>query len=593
MAKRHEVPLEDTWNLDDLFATEAAFNDALENVKNRGLAFVKKYQGQIKDAKTPDILLESFHELKTIMGEASPVMLYAMLDFSADMTDADKRRRSMETQAIFGMLQGELSFYPSEMNLLPEALLEQCANIDAEAATFFNDMLRERPYRLSPETEKVLSSLSQSIFDLPYQLYSSAKLADLSFPDFEVKDKIYPLSFALYEEKYAYDRNTDLRRKAFEVFSEELGRYRNTLATGYFAKVQSDVIMAKLRGYDNVFDYLLLSHKVDYETYLRQVEVIMAELSPHMRRYARKMKENWKLETLRYDDLKLPPLPGMDQPVTQSEAKNIVSDTLAIMGEDYQKLLLSAFEDRWFDFAANEGKSTGGFCAVPYKNHAYILLNWNGLLADVYTLVHELGHAAQGMLAQQERHFFDADPTLYYIEAPSTFHEVLLNDRLLSEAKTKEERQVIAARAVANTYYHNFVTHFIEAAWQHEVYKAVSQGAVLTADDFDRMFLDTLKQFWGDEVEMTPGAERTWMRQPHYYTGLYSYTYSAGLTVSTAAGKRIQREGQQAAKDWIKMLKLGGTMKPEALAKEAGVDITTDAALKETIAWIGQLVDEI
>ena len=146
---------------------------------------------------------------------------------------------------------------------------------------------------------------------------------------------------------------------------------------------------------------------------------------------------------------------------------------------------------------------------------------------------------------------------------------------------------------ISNTYYHNFVTHLREAWYQREVYKIIDEGGSVNAEKLSEIFRKNLELFWGDAVKIIDGAELTWMRQPHYYMGLYSYTYSAGLTVATAAAKRIEREGQPAVDDWKKVLDAGSTLDPTGLAALAGVDIRTDGPLNETIDYIGEIIDEI
>lgn len=146
---------------------------------------------------------------------------------------------------------------------------------------------------------------------------------------------------------------------------------------------------------------------------------------------------------------------------------------------------------------------------------------------------------------------------------------------------------------IANTYFHNFVTHLLEAAYQREVYHAVDRGEILQAGDYSNIKRKVLEKFWGDEIEINEGAELTWMRQPHYYMGLYPYTYSAGLTVSTQISQRILKEGEPAAQDWLRVLRAGGSKSPEELAKMAGVDITTDKPLMDTIAYIGSVITRL
>ena len=182
---------------------------------------------------------------------------------------------------------------------------------------------------------------------------------------------------------------------------------------------------------------------------------------------------------------------------------------------------------------------------------------------------------------------------MYFVEAPSTTNELLVEFYLKYKAGDDlRMKRWIISQMVAKTYYHNFVTHLLEAYFQREVYRLVDAGKSLDADTLNDLFRETLVKFWGPEVVLTEGAELTWMRQPHYYMGLYSYTYSAGLTIGTQVAKMIQKDSS-VANSWVEVLKMGGTKSAEELAKAAGVDVSTDAPLKDTIATIGSLIDEI
>ncbi|RKJ22560.1 oligoendopeptidase F, partial [Butyricicoccus sp. 1XD8-22] len=188
---------------------------------------------------------------------------------------------------------------------------------------------------------------------------------------------------------------------------------------------------------------------------------------------------------------------------------------------------------------------------------------------------------------------FNAEPSLYFIEAPSTMNEMLMANYLLQSSNDARFKRWVISTIIARTYYHNFVTHLLEASYQRKVYEIIDNGGSVNASILNNIKKSVLEEFWGDSVEIIDGAELTWMRQPHYYMGLYPYTYSAGLTIATQVYKRIQSEGQNAVEDWIKVLKTGGTKSPVELAQMAGVDITTDAPLKDTIAFIGSLIDQL
>jgi len=182
---------------------------------------------------------------------------------------------------------------------------------------------------------------------------------------------------------------------------------------------------------------------------------------------------------------------------------------------------------------------------------------------------------------------------MYFVEAPSTMNEMLMSNYLFEHSDDPKFKRWVIGSILSRTYYHNMVTHLLEAAYQREVYKLVDQGESLTAPLLNHITRNVYEQFFGDAIELTNGAELTWMRQPHYYMGLYSYTYSAGLTIGTVVAQKIKNEGQPAVNAWLNTLRAGGSKSPVELAKMAGVDITTEAALKSTIAYISKLVNEV
>jgi oligoendopeptidase F len=279
--------------------------------------------------------------------------------------------------------------------------------------------------------------------------------------------------------------------------------------------------------------------------------------------------------------------------VSIEESKNYILDGLSILGPEYQEMIREAYRDRWVDFAKNQGKSTGGFCASPYGTNSFILLSWNDRMADVFTLAHELGHAGHFKSCNAAQSIFDVDVSGYLVEAPSTMNELLMAHYLLKTKDDPRFRRWVLSCMISNTYYHNFVTHLLEAAYQREVYRKIDEGGSVDAPVLSQIMKETLQKFWGEDVEILDGAELTWMRQPHYYMGLYSYTYSAGLTIATQVCKRIEREGECAVEDWKKVLAAGSTVDPVEFAKMAGVDITTEEPLLDTIAYIGEIIDEI
>lgn len=589
LALRKDVPAELTWDLSSIYPTEEDMYADVERLESLADRIVQTYKGKLDTPQTIDRCLDDYREafrLMTLTGN------YCDLAVSVDYYDTYNQERNDKINRIISEVSSKLSFISSEISEQDDAVLKAAVAAATDNRLFLQDILREKPYRLHPETERALAALNQTL-TVPYQIYNMAKLADMKFDAFTVCGREYPLGYSLFEDDYEYDANPEVRRAAFAAFSKKIREYENVTAAAYNAQVQTEKTLATLRGFDSVFDSLLFSQKVTQDMYHRQIDLITEKLAPHMRRYARLLQRIHKLDKMTFADLKIAVDPEYDPKVTIEESKNYIEKGLAILGEDYTAMIKEAYRDRWVDFAKNQGKSTGGFCASPYGKNSFILLTWNNRMADVFTLAHELGHAGHFKACNSSQSIFDTDVSTYFVEAPSTMNELLMAHYLLKTNADPRFRRWVLSCMIGNTYYHNFVTHLMEAAYQREVYRIIDAGGSVNAETLNRIMKETLQKFWGDAVEISDDAARTWMRQPHYYMGLYSYTYSAGLTVATQACRRIEAEGQPAVDDWKKVLAAGSTKDPVGLAKMAGIDITTDAPLLDTIAYIGTIIDEL
>ena len=589
--KRIDVNVKETWDLSQIFETEFEYNSSLEMFKDLVDVFVDNYKDKIDNLETVNNSILDFIEISELI---SVLGAYATLPLEADYSDEKAKDRRAEFYSIIYPYYAKLSFYQNELLQLNQEILEE-ASKNPENKVFIEDILEFKSHSLDTNVEEILSQLSETM-NLPYTIYNTSKLQDMSFDNFEADGKTYKLSYNLYEDGYDSSPNTEIRRNSFKEFSKILRNYQNTTAAAYNAQVQKEKTLSNIRKYDSVFEYLLKSQKVDRSLYDRQIDVIMNELAPHMRRYAKLLKRIHKLDTMKYSDLKMEVDPDYSPKVTYEQAKEYILDGLSILGEDYQEILVDAFENRWIDYANNEEKSTGAFCSSPYGTNSFILMTFNNSMSDVMTLAHELGHAGHFQLAHENQNILNSDSSMYFVEAPSTCNELILENYLLDKAEEKNDLRMkrwILSQMISKTYYHNFVTHLLEAHYQREVYEIVDKGGHVYADTLNSLYKSTLEKFWGDAVDLEEGCELTWMRQPHYYMGLYPYTYSAGLTIGTQVAKKIRENGIEEAEDWKKVLKMGGTKTPQELANAAGVNVSTDKPLKDTISYIGSIIDEI
>lgn len=586
---RKDVEQSLTWDLSAIYATEEQYNLAVKELQGLTVDMEKSYKGKLNTASNMNQCLDKVREIAQLMYLTGS---YANLAVSVDHTNNENQDRFMKYMNIASDVDSRLSFVKSEIIQADERVIDDAISESKENSNYLKDIKRDKEYALHPEVERVLAALSGTL-QAPYSIYERAKLADMNFDNFTVDGVEHPLSFGLFEDEWEYENDTKVRRAAFEAFSSKLREYQHTVAAAYQTQVQKEKTMATLRGFDSVIDSLLFSQKVDRELYNRQIDLIMEKLAPHMRKYARLLQKIHKIEEMTFADLKIGIDPGYEPNITVEGSKKYIEEALSVLGEDYLDMIKRAYDERWIDFAQNKGKSTGAFCASPYGSHSFILISWAEKMAEVFVLAHELGHAGHFNLCNGSQSIFDTEVSTYFVEAPSTMNEMLMANYLMKVNDDPRFKRWVLSSMIGHTYYHNFVTHLLEAAYQREVYNLIDEGGSVQATKLNEIKRSVLEKFWGDDVKIIDGAELTWMRQPHYYMGLYPYTYSAGLTIATEVSKRILNEGQPAIDDWIEVLKAGSTKTPVELAKMAGVDITTEKPLLDTIEHIGNIIDEI
>ncbi|HGO3894455.1 TPA: oligoendopeptidase F [Staphylococcus aureus] len=585
---REDVPVSETWDLVDLFKDDQQYYESIDALVQQANQFHHTYATTLNSIEQINTALA---ELENILIALDRLSNYAELRLSVDTSNIEAQVLSAKLSTTYGKIVSQLSFVESEILELPEEILQQLEE-SCPYQHYIKQLIKQKPFQLSASVEQVLATLSPTL-NSPYDLYGTTKMLDITFDSFEHDGTTYPVDYATFENDYEDNKDPEFRRKSFKSFSDGIRKYQHTTAATYNMQVQQEKIEADLRGFESVIDYLLHSQEVTRDMFDRQIDMIMRDLAPVMQKYAKLLQRIHGLDNMRFEDLKISVDPDYEPEISIEDSKNYIFGALSVLGDDYTNMLREAYDQRWIDFAQNKGKDTGAFCASPYFTHSYVFISWTGKMAEAFVLAHELGHAGHFTLAQKHQPCLESEASMYFVEAPSTMNEMLMANYLFNTSDNPRFKRWVIGSILSRTYYHNMVTHLLEAAYQREVYHKVDQGESLNAPTLNEIMLNVYKQFFGDAVDMTEGAELTWMRQPHYYMGLYSYTYSAGLTIGTVVSQKIKNEGQPAVDAWLETLKKGGSVSPVELANIAGVDITTEQPLKSTIQYISDLVDEV
>ncbi|MFU2164692.1 oligoendopeptidase F [Streptococcus pluranimalium] len=587
LKKRSTFPENELWDLTALYKDRQDFLLAIEKALADIDTFVLNYQDKLE---TVADFTQALMELEQIYIQMSHIGAYAFMPQTTDFSDDSfaelaKAGDDFETKARVA-----LSFFDTALATADQAVLDTL-----EANPHFSAAIRQakiqKEHLLDPKVEKALSNLRE-VLGAPHDIYTKMRAGDFAMEDFEVNGKTYSNSFVTYENFYQNHEDAAVRDKSFRSFSEGLRVHQNTAAAAYLAKVKSEKLMADMRGYSSVYDYLLAEQEVDKAMFDRQIDLIMSDFGPVAQKYLKHVAQVNGLDKMTFADWKLDIDTDLNPQVSITDSYDLVMKSLAPLGPEYTREIEPYQTERWVDFAANANKDSGGYAADPYRIHPYVLMSWTGRLSDVYTLTHEIGHSGQFIFSDNHQSYYNTHMSTYYVEAPSTFNELLLSDYLENQFDSPRQKRFALAHRLTDTYFHNFITHLLEAAFQRKVYDLIEAGGTFGAETLNAFMKDVLTDFWGDAIEIDDDAALTWMRQSHYYMGLYSYTYSAGLVLSTAGYLNLKQKAN-GAKEWLDLLKSGGSKTPLETAMIIGADISTDKPLRETIQFLSDTVDQI
>ena len=584
---RSEFPENELWDLTALYQDQEDFLRAIEKAREDIQKFVRDYQGKLS---TFEDFERAFAELEQIYIQISHIGNYGFMPQTTDFGDESFAQIAQAAMEFETEANVALSFFDDALVGADEAVLERLGQEPHLTSAIRQAKIKKAHY-LGADVEKALTNLGE-VFYSPQDIYTKMRAGDFAMADFEVDGKVYKNSFVTYENFYQNHENAEIREKAFRSFSEGLRQHQNAAAAAYLAQVKSEKLLADMKDYDSVFDYLLAEQEVDRSMFDRQIDLIMSEFAPVAQKYLKHVAKVNGLEKMTFADWKLDLDSELNPEVSIDDAYDLVMKSVEPLGQEYCQEVARYKEERWVDFAANAGKDSGGYAADPYRVHPYVLMSWTGRMSDVYTLIHEIGHSGQFIFSDNHQRYFNAHMSTYYVEAPSTFNELLLSDYLERQFDNPRQKRFALAHRLTDTYFHNFITHLLEAAFQRKVYTLIEEGGTFGASKLNAIMKEVLTEFWGDAVEIDDDAALTWMRQAHYYMGLYSYTYSAGLVISTAGYLHLKND-ENGARDWLELLKSGGSKTPLESAMIIGADISTDKPLRDTIQFLSDTVEQI
>lgn len=599
---RKDVPVEETWDLTPIYASDQAWEDAYVQQE----AELDQLLANSLSVNTASELVTSLNTYNLVMETQSRLGSYALYKYSEDSTDQHNQSRMGRSQLLGKKVSSLSSRLVNKLLELPEERLATFKKEEKELIQyhrFIEKLNLSRPHTLEPNVEKALSAVMQPL-NVGNTIYMSITSSDMQFEQVKNKDgQDVSVSLFTYMTQIETSPDTVLRRNAYDSLSEGLSKYQHGLAQTLTNEIQKNVAMAHLRQYPSTLDYLLhyaspannqfyAGDGVSAAYFEDVLDTFQQHLAPHMQRYARLRKKQLGLESLKFSDVKAPLDPNFDPSITFEEAGDIIVAAVEPLGREYQDLMRKAFTDRWVYRGNNVGRRMIAFGGGVHGVHGYSFYPWGGNLFDLVLLGHELGHAVHANLSADQQKIINNGQSLLFVEAPSTLVEHLIVSYLKKNRRDARLHRWLNMYLMMS-YHHNCVTHILEAELLRRLYKMADAGTPLSTHVMNETKGAILKEFWGDTVEIDEGAKLTWMRQPHYYMGLYPFTYSIGTSASTVIANQIETEGEKVGASFTNVLKMGGTLSGLELYKQAGIDMANMNVIKEAIQHVGQIVDEL
>ena len=587
--ERSEIPVEDKWAVEDLYPSDAAWEQEAATLEQEKKLFAG-FSGTLgQNAQTLLAYLENMERVNIKVGR--------LIQYSQRKGDEDTRNSFY--QAMIGRLRSMMvsinaacSFETPEIMAISDEQMERfysdCPGLE-RYRRYLNDMRRRKAHTLSAAEEKLLASAGE-VCAAPGSIYGVFANADLSFADaVDSQGDTHPLRQGTF---VRLQESTDrvLRKSAYDNLYAGFAGFKNTAAGLLNAQNKQLKFQAQARKYDSAFKAALDRTNVPTDVYLNLIEAVHQNLDK-MHRYVRLRKKLMQVEDLHFYDIYLPLVADVDREIPFAESKQTVYEAMHPLGDDYRAILKQGFENRWIDVYTNEGKRSGAYSAGA-DVHPYVLLNYSGTLSSQFTLAHEMGHALHSYLSNKHQNPVDAHYVIFVAEVASTLNEALLMEHLLSKTTDKKERAYL-------------INHFLDkfkgaifrqtmfAEFELNIGRMVQEGKTLTAEVLCAEYKRLNELYYGPDMVVDDKIAMEWARIPHFYYNYYVFQYATGYSAAIALSRKILKEGERAVKDYLGFLSGGCSKSPIDLLKGAGVDMTASEPVDQALALFGELLDEM
>lgn len=589
MKKRSEADSKYTWKLEDMVAEDSQWEQMFKEASGE-ISEYASYKGRL--AGSADTLYACLLFDDKLSQKIERLYVYARMRSDEDTTVQRYQDMFSRAQTLSYRAAENSSFLVPEILSMDRELLEQYMAADNGIGHFkraLEIILARRDHTLSGEMEELLAQ-SYDATQGASQIFTMFNNADVKFPvitgesgeGIQITHGNY---ISLMENQ---DRR--IRKDAFEGLYSVYEQFSNTLAAAFSSNVKQAVFYAKAKKYASSREYYLADNEVPELVYDNLVKAVRENIMK-LHEYTRVRKDVLGVDELHMYDLYVPMVAAADRRYTYEEAKSIVLEGLAPLGEEYLSLLKQGFDSRWIDVYENEGKRSGAYSWGTYGSHPYVLLNFHGTLNDVFTLAHEMGHSIHTWYSDRNQPFTYAGYKIFVAEVASTCNEALLIRHLLKKAGSREEKAYLLNHFL-ESFRGTLFRQTMFAEFEDMAHKKAARGESLTAESLCSIYRQLNADYFGPAMTVDRQIDYEWERIPHFYTPFYVYQYATGFSAAVAISSRIMSGEPGALEGYKKFLSGGCSMKPIELLKLCGVDMSTTRPVDEALGFFGELIEE-
>lgn len=587
---REEIDNKYKWDLSSMFPSDEAFEAGLEELK----AYCPKllaFKGKI--STSAQALLE-FLQLEDQMN----LLLYKIINYAERKSDEDTRVAKYQAYvanatSAYTQVGEATSWFAAELLAIPAESVEKFY-AEVPALEFYrrklNKILNQREHTLSAEEEALLAR-AEELAVQPTNIFSMFDDADLTFDDaVDSEGKTHKLTSGSFV-PLLMDADRVLRESAFKQLYSRFGEFRNTSAAILTSQVKNLQFFSSSRKYASSLEAALAENEIPVEVYNNLIDAVHQNF-PAFYKYVDLRKRVMGLDELHFWDVYTPLVDDVDMKFTYEEACDLIVKALAPMGEEYVGLVKKGLESRWVDVYETPGKRSGAYSAGGKGMNPVMLLNFQGGLDDVYTLIHEMGHSLHTYFSSHNQEITYSDYSIFVAEVASTCNEALLSHYLL-EHETDPARHAYILNHFLEGFRGTIYRQCMFAEFERDISQMNADGVALNAEVLSERYGKLCAEYFGPGIELDEEIKLEWSRIPHFYYNFYVYQYCIGFSAAIALSQRILSEGEPAVKDYIGYLSGGCSKTPIELLRGAGVDMATPDPVNAALKYFGELVDQL